>query len=251
MSPLSITSAVLVIIFGAALAGMLLRAMLPDDHLNDESREVVKLAMALVGTMTALILGLLITSAKGFYDTQSAELTQASANIILLDRVLAHYGPEAHGVRDTLRGTVVRLLEDTWPAEHHSSSQFGASSAGGEALYDKIQALSPQTDLQRSLQAQALNMTVNLGQTRWLMFEQGVGSVPRPMVAAMVFWLTFIFISWGLFAPRNLTAIAALFTAALSVSGAIFLILEMYSPYNGLIQVSSAPLRAALAHLGQ
>jgi membrane-bound ClpP family serine protease len=92
---------------------------------------------------------------------------------------------------------------------------------------------------------------IDLGQTRWLMFEQGATSVSKPLVIMMVFWLTIVFISWGIFAPRNATIVATLFVAALSVSGAIFLILEMYTPYAGLIRISSAPLRATLAHLGQ
>jgi len=251
MSSLSISLIVFVVIFGAALVGMLLRAVLPAHHISAESKKVVELGMGLVGTMTALVLGLLIASAKGYYDTQSSELTQASANIVLLDRVLAHYGPESKEVRETLRGAVAHLIEETWSADGNRPSHFGGESASGEILYDKIQALSPQTDLQRSLQAQALSMAVNLGQTRWLMYEQGVGSISRPMVVVMVFWLTIIFLSWGLFAPRNPTVLATLFTVALSVSGAMFLILEMYSPYSGLIQISSAPLRLALAHLGQ
>jgi hypothetical protein len=67
----------------------------------------------------------------------------------------------------------------------------------------------------------------------------------------MVFWLSMFFISWGLYAPPNATVLASLFAAALSVSGAILLILELYSPYRGLIQIPSAPLRATLAYLGQ
>jgi membrane-bound ClpP family serine protease len=124
-------------------------------------------------------------------------------------------------------------------------------STGSEALVEKIQALSPRDDAQRSLQAQSLSMVIGLIQTRWLMYEQGASSVSEPMLAILVFWLIAIFISFGLFAPRNATVITALFVAGLSVSGAIFLILEMYTPFDGVIKISSAPLRAALAHLGQ
>ena len=125
------------------------------------------------------------------------------------------------------------------------------SSANGEVLYDKIQGLSPKDDVQRSIQAQALSTLMSLGQTRWLLAAQKSNSVSVPMLVVLVAWLTIIFISFGLFAPRNVTVIVSLLVSALSVSGAIFLILEMYSPYAGLIHVSGAPLRAALAHLGQ
>ena len=93
-------------------------------------------------------------------------------------------------------------------------------------------------------------MAVNFGQMRWLMYEQGQTSVSKPLLVVMVFWLAIIFLIWGLLAPPNGTLLVALFVSALSVSGAIFLILEMYSPYQGLIHISDVPLRAVLAHLG-
>ena len=251
MSSLTISLVAFAFMFGGALAGMVLRTSLPDHHLSAESKEVVKLGMGLVGTMAALILGLLVASAKTSFDAQSSELTQASANIVVLDRVLAQYGPETREVRELLRGAVARILEDTWSHNQHSSSQFGGASTSNGIMLEKIQALSAETEFQRAIKSQAWNMALNLGQTRWLLYEQGTTSVSKPMVVIMVFWLTIVFVSWGLFAPRNPTVVATLFTAALSVSGAIFLILEMYNPYRGVIQISKAPLQSALALLGQ
>lgn len=201
--------------------------------------------------MAALVLGLLIASAKGYNDTQSTELTEVSAKIVLLDRVLAHYGPETKEARDLLRGAVVRILDRTWSKDRTNPSQLEPPYVGNEVFYDKIQGLSPKDDSQRSLQAQALSIAISFGQTHWLMYEQSTTSVSIPLLVVLVFWLTVIFISFGLFAPPNATVVASLFISALSVSGAIFLILEMYTPYSGLIQISSAPLRAVLAHLGQ
>ncbi len=203
--------------------------------------------MGMVATMAALVLGLLVASAKNFYDTESSDLTQLSANVILLDRVLAHYGPETKEVRDVLRGAVARTVDLIW----QQGSQKAPTAAGGEILYDKILALSPQNDVQRETKAQASSMAIDLGKLRWLMFEEGNTSVSLPLLAVLIFWLAIIFTSFGLFAPRNATTIAALFVCALSVSGAIFLILELYTPFEGLMQISSAPLRSALAHLGQ
>ena len=228
MSSLSLSLVVFAFIFGGALVGMFLRAALPDHHLSAESREIIKLGMGLVGTMAALVLGLLV----------------------MLDQVLAKYGPETREVRAILRGAVVRIIEDTWSHDRRSSSKFGGASAGSGIILEKIQALSPENEFQRAIKSQAWNMTLNLGQIRWLLYEQGATSVSRPMIVIMVFWLTIVFVSWGLFAPRNPTVLATLFTAALSVSGAIFLILEMYNPYRGVIQISSAPLQAALALIG-
>lgn len=229
------------------MLGMVLRSILPNDNLNSDSKDVVKLGMGLIATMAALVLGLLIASAKGSFDTQSNELTDMSSRIVLLDRVLAHYGPETKDARDDLRSSVERSL--AW-ASTGDIAEFEPSNKG-EGLYDKVQRLSPKDDAQRSMQAQAVNLVMSLGQTRWLMTEQKNNSISVSMLVILIFWLTIIFISFGLYAPRNVTVVVSLFVSAVSVSGAIFLILEMYSPYEGLIHVSTAPLRTALAHLGQ
>jgi len=251
INSLTVSFGVFAVVFGGSIVGMLLRAVVPKQHLSDQSKAVIQLGIGLVGTMAALVLGLLVASAKSSYDAQSTELTQASANIILLDRVLAHYGPETKEIRENLRGIVVHLLDQVWSGEAANPSQFGSKMTSNEDLYEEIQVLTPTSDLQRSNQSQALAIVLNLGQTRWLLFEQGATSVSKPMLVIMVFWLAIIFISWGLFAPPNTTVIATLLVVALSVSGSIFLIMEMYTPYQGLIQISSAPLRAALAQLGQ
>jgi len=168
-----------------------------------------------------------------------------------LDRVLANYGPEAKEARDVLRGVVVHNLDRLWPQERSEASGPPAPPGGSDVLYQKIQALSPDNDTQRSLQAQATSMAISIGETRWLMYAQAANSVSKPMLAILVFWLTMIFISFGLSAPMNATVTSALLVCGLSVSGAIFLILELYAPYGGLITVSSAPLRNVLAQLGR
>ena len=252
MSSITISFIVFACVFGGALLGILLRAVLPQNHLSAESKDIVKLGMGLVGTMAALVLGLLVASAKGSYDAQVAELTQGSTNILLLDRLLAQYGPETKESRALLRGAVVRVLDRTWPKAGASASGLPPpASASAETLYGKIQGLSPKDDAQRSLQSQALSIALDLRKTRWLMYEQETESVALPLLVILVLWLTIIFISFGLFAPFNATVVSSLIASALSVSGAIFLILDMYKPYSGLIQISSAPLRFALAHLGQ
>jgi hypothetical protein len=251
MNPLSTSGIVFACTFGGAMASTVFRGVIPPDHLSADSKEIVKLGMGLVATMSALVLGLLVSSAKSSYDTQSAELTATSAQVVLLDRVLAHYGPEAKETRELLRGAVVDTLDRLWPQERGTTSQVAVSTTGAEDILVKIEALSPGDDTQRSLKAQAFNMVIGLGQTRWLVYEQGTNSVSKPMLVILVFWLTAIFMSFGLFAPRNLTVVAALLVSGLSVSGAIFLILELYMPFRGLIEISSAPMRFALAQLGK
>lgn len=251
MSPMDIGCMVLACVFGGALLGMALQRILPQNHLSADSKDVIKLGMALTATMSALVLALLISSAKGSYDAQRNEVTQLSANIILLDRVLAHYGPETKEARDLIPLSAAGMIDRIWPANRSTLSQSGSTATAGEAFYDRIQELSPQNEVQRSLQAQALKISIDIGQTRWLLFEQGARSIPMPFLALLIFWVTIIFLSFGLFAPPNATVIATLFLCALSVSGAIFMILELDRPFGGLIQISTAPLQGAIAHLGK
>ena len=235
-------------VFGATLLGMFLRAVLPEQHLSADSKDAVRLGMGVIATMAALVLGLLVTSAKSFFDSQSSELTQLSANVILLDRVLAHYGPETKEARDSLRAAVGRTL-DLMLHQDQRHSQMEPGAGGGDILLDKIQALSPQNEAQRALQAQASSMAIDLGKLRWLMIEQESSSASLPLLVLLVLWLAIVFASFGLFAPPNATVISTLFICALSVSGAIYFIIETYTPFQGLMQISSAPLRNALAHL--
>jgi len=248
MSNVIISLIVLAIVFGGALFGTFLRAALPQHHLSDESKDTVRIGIGLVLTITALVLSLLVASAKAYYDTQSTELTEMCAKIVFLDRVLAHYGPEAKEARSALRASVTAALDRMSWKNRGSREPLPRS---GELVYDAIRELSPRNEAQRSIQAEALSLAIDVGQTRWLMYEQSAAAVSRPLLVTMVFWLTVVFISFGLFAPNNLTVAGGLFLCALAASGAVFLILEMYSPFSGLIHISSAPLRVALAHLGQ
>ncbi len=248
MSPITIS----VIVFGCVLAGLLLgirgHSLLPDDHRSPETKEVVRLGMGLVGTTVALVLGLLVGSGKGSYDTQNAEVTQLAADVVLLDKILAHYGPETEELRALLRSSVARNVNVIWARDGSEKAPFAANA---DTLFDKIQQLSPSNDEQRFLQSQALSMAIKIGQTRSLMFAQKASSVPMPLVVIMTLWLALLFASFGLFVRANLTVVVSLFAAALAVCCAVFLILELYQPYTGWIQVSDAPLRAALAQLGQ
>jgi hypothetical protein len=249
MSPLAIGLIVFTCVFGGALLGMFLRFTLPEHHLSAESKDTVKVGIGLIATMAALVLGLLVATAKASYDTKSNELTEMSANTVMLDRMLAHYGPETKPIRELLRRSGERALESLWPQNGQAPRLEPAGAA--EALYDAIEALSPKNDAQGALKSQALNLTIEIDKMRWLLFEQSGSSISSLFLTVLVFWLTVIFISFGLFAPYNLTVIATLLVCALSVSGAIFLILELDRPFEGVIKISSTPVRNALAHLGQ
>ena len=253
MTSLTISCIVFACILGGALLGMVIRAVLPEEHLGAESRDVVKLGMGLIATMTALVLGLLVASAKSSFDTQRNGLAQLSANVIVLDRALARYGTESKDVRETLRTSVADMLQRTWPAEDPQSGHTAPSATEGryEGIYDKIQELAPKSEDQRALQAQALKTATDIGQTRWLLFAQRGRSIPTPFLVVMVSWLTLILATFSLFAPHNATVVVTLVVCALAVSSAVFLILELDQPFQGMLQIPSTPLRNALAQLGR
>jgi Protein of unknown function (DUF4239) len=231
------------------MLGMWLRSVLPEHQLDAETKDLVKLGVGLIGTMAALLLGLLVASAKSSYDSRSTEVTQLAANVILLDRALAHYGPATGEIRGILKIATSRMIDQFW-SEQGTQGEL-PSQAAGNVVYDKIQELVPRSDGQRALQSQAESILINFAQTRLLLFAQSGTSISTPFLVVVVFWLSMLFVSFGLFAPRNATAIVTLLVAALSVAGALFLILELDHPFSGLIQISSAPLRNALSVLGK
>jgi hypothetical protein len=227
-------------------AGMALRKRLPEGHLTGDSRDAIKLGAGLIATMTALLLSLLIASAKSFYDTQNSELIEMSAKIALLDRMLALYGQDTSPARTILLDRVNQTLSVI-----DGKAVGTTESIRGERLYELVQRLQPTSDFQRTLQSQALNLIVDLARTRWLMSAQLGSFVSLPLLIAVIFWLVLIFASFGLFAPFNRTVLAALGLSALSVTGAIFLMLEMYSPFHGIVKLSSLPLHEAAKSLGR
>ena len=198
-----------------------------------------------------LSVGLVVSAAASSYFAQRDELNQISAKVVVLDRTLAHYGSEAEEARHALRLEVAGMLDDMWPQEHSPGSPLAPKSGSSDVFYEKIQQLPAQNDLQRALRGNAWGLALEIAKTRWLMYEQQSSPVPTELVAVVAVWLSIVFLSFGVYAPRNATVIIALFLGALAVAGAILLIQELYSPFQGWIRISSAPLRNALAQLGK
>jgi hypothetical protein len=247
MSALAISLIAFAFVFGGALLGMYVRNALPEGHLRDDVKDVVRLSTGLVGTIAALVLGLLIASAKSSYDARDTQIKQITANIILLDGLLEHYGPDAHILRVALRNAVPPMIDRIWNERHNDKSEPFVATAEAQAFVDKIQELKPDNEPKRALQARILNAAADLGQARLSLFAQAHESIPMPFLAILIFWLTMIFASFGLFVRVNPIVIITFFVGTLSVAGAIFLILEMDQPLAGLLQISSEPLRHALA----
>src|SRR5215469_10725896 len=250
MTSIEIAATIFCCLLVGALAGMGLRGIIPQHHFDSDTRDLIKLGVGLIGTMSALVLGLLVASTKGSYDTKRSELTQMAGNAILLDRVLAHYGAEAQDIRDALHSGIAGMVGSNGAKNHLEQPGQGAPFRN-EVIFDKLQNLVPHTDAQHSLQAEAESMAINLGQMRWLLFAQSGTSISTPFLVIVVSWLTVLYLSFGLFAPRNATAFITLLISAVSVAAAMFLILDLDHPFSGYMQIPDTPLRNALAVIGK
>ena len=237
---------IFVLTVGGILVGTLLRRALPEHHLSDEVKDVVRLGVGLTATMAALVLGLLIAAAKGSFDTQTTQVRQITADLILLDDILAQYGPQARFVREQIRGTVGPFADRLWREKETGTRGPFETDATEQQVYLAIQKLSPQDNIQHSLQSRAVQVSNDLAQARFLLFVQSENLIPTPFLAVLAFWLVIIFASFSLFSPMNVTVISFLFLFALSAACAIFLILQLSRPFTGLMMISSAPLRNVL-----
>jgi hypothetical protein len=242
-----------VLVFVGSLCGRFLRYLLPDDHLNEHARDVVKLVSGLIATMAALMLGLLINSANNSLDTMSNELSQASATIVELDQTLASYGPETAELRQLLRKIVDAVLEKIGPEnilKEENTEKIDVTKVL-RTIQSKLRSLSPKNDSQAILQSQAFQEVNQLTHSRLLLLEHKKRHISDILLYVLIFWLIVIFVSFGLLAPRNKTLIGVLFICALAVSAAVFILMEMNSPYKGFFNVSAAPLRSAQEELGR
>ena len=249
MSSVELSATILGCLIAGAFVGMRLRRVIPRHHLDADTRDLIKLGVGLIGTMSALVLGLLVASTKGAYDTKKSELAQMAGTAILLDRALAHYGPETADFRAELRSTIAGMTgaRGVNPLERLDQ----AAPISREVIFDQMQELVPHTEAQRSLQAEVTSLVLSLKQMRWLLFAQSGTSISTPFLVIVVFWLTVLYVSFGLFAPLNPTAVITLLLSAVSVAGAMFLILDLDHPFSGLMQIPDTPLRKALAALGK
>ncbi|NKK82368.1 DUF4239 domain-containing protein [Rhizobium leguminosarum] len=253
MGSLLVGGLVFVFLSMATSIGLVVRGRLPDHHLNAESKDVIRLATAVVGTLSALTLGLLIASAKSSYDDAEVEMRTAAARVLLLDRVMAQYGPETDKARQLMRELIERRLSRGWTAE--TTDETSGNAPGEyqdiEAVQAVLRSLLPRGSVQHSLQARAVEVSGMMAEAHWLLVESGEEGLPWAFVTVLVCWLSLLFATFGLQAPANLTVLSILLVCALSVAGAIFLVSDMANPYVGLIRVSDAPLQSAIERLGE
>jgi hypothetical protein len=250
MNSFAVGLGVFALLFTGALIGMALRRRLPETHFIPEAKDTVRLAIGLVVTMTGLVLGMLVSSAKTYYDGQKNKVSDMSSQILLLDYLLRVYGPEADPIRMQERQLVERGVNRIWPPKPSEIQLRPVNNT--QNFYLQLQTMAPKNDLQVAVKAQVMAMTLTLQKTNWQMFlESEQASASKPLIVVVTSWLLAIFVSFGIFAPRNPTVVATLIVCALAVSAAIFIILEMYSPFNGLLGISPGPVRDALAQMAR
>jgi Protein of unknown function (DUF4239) len=250
-----ITTYISIILFvclvGVALLGRWVRRYLPAEHLSADSKDAVKLAMGLVATMTAILLGLLINSAKGTFEITRGEVIQMAAKVALLDRVLKLYGPETMDARRTLRDATADGVRRIWPVKGSAAVRLDPNQQMGDAVYATIHGLSSNDDTQRALKAQASTLMMQLGELRSLLQAQAAPSVSKPLLIALVCWLVIIFFGFSVVAPPNATSTLALGASAFAVGCAVLLILELDHPFYGPIRIPSEPMTNVLSQLAE
>ncbi len=249
MHSLNVSLLVFLIVFAGSIAGIYLRRVLPDEHFSPDALVVIRLSIGFVVTMTGLVLGMLVSSAKASYDAQKLLVAQVSSDLILLDRALEEFGPETNMIRTQLREYVEAAVHRVWPNEAFTPVELRPQDHV-DRLETQLKLLTPKNESQATAKAHAIALLADLRQTSWLVFIQSdSNSLSMPLLVVLVSWLVVIFISFGLMAPPNPTVIITLLIGALAVSGAILIIMEMYSPFNGILRISSAPMRDALSRL--
>ena len=249
MHALEVGSLAFALIFAGALAGMAIRLRLPPEHVMPEAKDSVRLAIGLVVTMTGLVLGMLVSSSKTFYDGEKNQVAQLGSQIVLVSDLLVAYGPETNPVRIDARKFVEDGIDRIWPKESSQVYQLRPGSAASD-FYERVQQLTPTDDMQRAVKAELLSASITLRETYWLMYLQSVQtSMPRPLLVVVISWLVAIFISFGLFAPRNATVVVTLIICAMAASAAIFIISSMYSPFSGVLKISPVSAYAALSQM--
>ena len=246
MSALILSGIIFVLTLCGIFLGTLLRRALPKHHLNSHAKDAVRLGAGLTATIAALVLGLLIAAAKGSFDKQTSQVRQITANLILLDSILAQYGPETRAIREQIRSTIDPFADGLWREKEAGTTRPVETNAAAERVYLEIHKLSPHDDLQRLLKTRAVQISNDLAQVRFLLFVESENLIANPFLAVLALWLMIIFASFSLFSPLNGTVFTCLFLFALSAASAIFLIMELSRPFTGLMMISSTPLRNAL-----
>jgi hypothetical protein len=249
MKSIVVTSIVFGLVLTAALAGMSLRPILPRDLLGPEDKEVVRLTTTVITTMSGLVLGMLVSSAKSSHDARKNEVAEMSTKIVAIDRLLTEYGPETGEIRAEFRRVVEVGVERIWP--HFGALPADLKPGGhGQILSEQMRLLEPKNDRQAAALAEATSLIHGLRLTQWLMFlKTEQTALPLPLLVVLVSWLATIFFSFGLFVSPDAVVLGTFACGALGVSSAVFIILAMYTPFSGIMGISPNPILETLGEM--
>lgn len=237
------------VIFGGGLLGMLLGRLMPVAYRDKETQAIVQTAAGMVSISTALVLGLLVASAKGKFDVSNRQMEELAASLMLMDRNLMNCGPEAKDIIMLLRSYTVANIATAWPDEPEAQSATGGQPAWQiiESIQQRLRELTPKTDAQRASAASASQTALDLAKAGWLETAQQANHAPQPFILLLIAWLFVLFLSFGLYAPHNGLVVAALFVCALSIACAIAMVVDLDYPFEGVIVVSPQSMQKALA----
>lgn len=243
------TYAVAAVVFACLAAaiglGTTMSRRVAERHLTSESRDSVKLVLGLMATLAALQLGLLVNSANQSFGAERQQINALAAKIATLNRVLAVYGAEAAGTQGELRAIIESTVAQAWRSRG-SRGNLDVDPRRSGALLRSIQQLEPKDAAQSDLKAKATGIAFELIEARAMLVAMAASGVSVPLVTLVVAWLVVILFGFSLLAPRNAFVVTALLVAALAITGAVVLLVGLYRPFEGLMQISSDPLLIAL-----
>ncbi len=244
--------AALAMMIGIAV-GVYLHRSLPEEHLSDNTKDIVKLATGILATIAGLVLSLLITTAKSSYDAVADDVKSAAADFILLDRTLAQMGPNAVPARQILRQTLDIAKNANLNAAMSLRSvvdPFAQAAINTDDINRMVREMALPKPPDEWLRERALSLLTDMSHVRWALQQEETNVLPGPFVVIVVVWLGIIFAGFGLFAPLNPTAIGALVLGAISISASIFLIDELNTPFHGIVHISTRPFIEAARIIG-
>jgi len=257
---------VLVILLGSSALGLFVHPFLSERHRAREVVEFVQLVVAMLVTFAALVLGLLTNSVKSSFDKVDTDLNGLAIELIRLDQCLREWGEEAAPIRKMLRAYTAAAIATTWTEEPRPPGDYYPTEVpkthGSQlesAVIDKmlaqvelgIRRLDPQDPIHRRLETTCIAQYERLMQTRLRLILEAGSSISTPFLIVLIFWLAVVFGAFGLNAPHNLLAYTTIALAAVSIASAIFVILDLDTPFEGIFMVSSQPMRHALMHLSE
>jgi hypothetical protein len=237
--------------FACALIGFAVQWLVPAQTIVD-AKSMVTAMVGLVALLLAIVLGLLIWTSNGVYTTQLAEAQSLGPLILQLDFILEQYGPEAKKGRELFRDEIVRFRERFWGELQgvRAATSFLASRSDMREMTMVFAELNPASEEQRQFLAASKQLSGTIIQTQLLMARQLANPVPWVLLVIVLCWSSLIFFCYGLTSNFNGVSVAVEAFGAMAVSSAIFLILELNQPYNGLFHISPAGVDQVIAAIG-